>query len=243
MSRDPYVDVKREVEQTLSTLPDLLQSYASTPASSAKYTQLHEEVKSTLELLEGDAEDLAESVRVVEGMGDKWGISPGEVKRRREFVSRVRGEVENLRAKVSAGQGSRSKGKAKASDRNGSRYRDEPDDLERGVDEEEDREEAKRWEAEQQQLLVRRQDDTLGVISGTLHTLASQAGLIGSEVHQQSEMLDDLGNRVDETDSRLRKVTRTMEDFIRRNEETKSGWCIGILIVILIILLLLVIIT
>lgn len=37
------------------------------------------------------------------------------------------------------------------------------------------------------QTLMRRQDDTLGVISGTLHTLASQAGLIGNEVNEQSE--------------------------------------------------------
>ena len=34
---------------------------------------------------------------------------------------------------------------------------------------------------------MRRQDDTLGVISGTLSTIASQAGLIGHEVHEQSE--------------------------------------------------------
>lgn len=37
------------------------------------------------------------------------------------------------------------------------------------------------------QMLVRRQDDTLGVISGTLSSLASQAGLIGQEVGEQSE--------------------------------------------------------
>lgn len=36
-------------------------------------------------------------------------------------------------------------------------------------------------------MLVQRQDDTLGAISGTLHTLASQAGLIGGEVAEQSE--------------------------------------------------------
>lgn len=36
-------------------------------------------------------------------------------------------------------------------------------------------------------MLMRRQDDTLGVISGTLHNLASQAGLIGHEVSEQSE--------------------------------------------------------
>ncbi len=41
--------------------------------------------------------------------------------------------------------------------------------------------------ADRLQMLMRRQDDTLGVISGTLHNLASQAGLIGHEVSEQSE--------------------------------------------------------
>ena len=45
-----------------------------------------------------------------------------------------------------------------------------------------------RWDAAlSTQTIMRRQDDTLGVISGTLTTLASQAGLIGSEVNDQSE--------------------------------------------------------
>lgn len=83
------------------------------------------------------------------------------------------------------------KGKAKG------RYHDIPD---REREEAVDAEEMKRWEmAEQQvsigglavrlkwQTMVRRQDDTLGVISGTLSTLASQAGLIGHEVNEQSE--------------------------------------------------------
>lgn len=34
---------------------------------------------------------------------------------------------------------------------------------------------------------MRKQDDTLGYISGTLSTLASQAGLIGQEVGEQNE--------------------------------------------------------
>jgi hypothetical protein len=35
--------------------------------------------------------------------------------------------------------------------------------------------------------MMRRQDDTLGVISGALTNLASQAGLIGQEVGEQGE--------------------------------------------------------
>jgi hypothetical protein len=46
------------------------------------------------------------------------------------------------------------------------------------------------------------------------------------EIHRDGantlRMLDDLGNRVDHTDSRLRKVTRTMNDFIRKNEGERA---------------------
>ena len=86
-------------------------------------------------------------------------------------------------------------------------------------------------------MYVKRQDDTLGVISGTLSTLVSQAGLIGQEVGEQSEyvpihgalveltsrMLDDLDTRVDHTDSKLRRTTRQLNDFIRKNESEQSS--------------------
>nr|KIR89510.1 hypothetical protein I308_00518 [Cryptococcus tetragattii IND107] len=195
MATDPYIDLKREVEASLSTIHSLTQNHPDifSKSSASETIQAQDELRGTLSMLETDVEDLEESVRVVEDMGERWGLGANEVHKRRDFVQRVKREVE---------------------------------------------------------MLVRKQDDTLGIISGTLHTLASQAGLIGHEVHEQNEMLDDLSTRVEHTDSKLRKVQRTMGDFIRRNEdlltvraETKSGWCILILIIVLMILLLLVIIT
>ncbi|KAK1926404.1 t-SNARE [Papiliotrema laurentii] len=240
MSRDPYIDVKREVEQNLAATRDLLERYANDHvASSSNRSELEDELRGTLSLLEADLEDLDESVRIVESKGDRWGLGEDEVRKRRGFVQRVKRDVEGLRRKVLDKAGAkRDKGKGKEREP----YRDLPD-AEAGTLDDGDPEEQKRWEMEEQQTLVRRQDDTLGFISGTLSTLASQAGLIGHEVNEQSEMLDDLGNRVDHTDSKLRRVQRTMNDFIRRNEETKSGWCICILIFVLIVLLIAVIIT
>lgn len=82
------------------------------------------------------------------------------------------------------------------------------------------------------------------------------------EALMRLRMLDDLSTRVDSTDNKLRKASRKLNDFIRRNEgmfrcsmiitsyrfkahfpETKSGWCICILIFVLIALLIAVIIT
>ncbi|AFR95119.2 hypothetical protein C343_03210 [Cryptococcus neoformans C23] len=239
MATDPYIDLKREVEASLSTIHSLTQNHPDIfrKSSSPETVQAQEELRGALSMLETDVEDLEESVRVVEDMGERWGLGTNEVHKRRDFVQRVKREVESLRYKVYHIGPSTPKGKGK--DDASGRYRDEPADLERGYDEDE----VRRWEAQEQEMLVKKQDDTLGIISGTLHTLASQAGLIGHEVHEQNEMLDDLSTRVEHTDSKLRKVQRTMGDFIRRNEETKSGWCILILIIVLMILLLLVIIT
>ncbi|ODN75384.1 hypothetical protein L202_06543 [Cryptococcus amylolentus CBS 6039] len=189
MSKDPYIDVKREVEISLASIQSLARDHPdlyNPSTSSSAVLEAQEELRNTLSILEPDAEDLEESVRVVEDMGERWGLSADEVSRRRQFVQKVKLEVD---------------------------------------------------------MLVKKQDDTLGLIQGTLHTLASQAGLMGSEVEEQMGMIDELNNHVEHTDSRLQKVRRTMEDFIRRNEETKSGWCIVILTIILGILLILVILT
>lgn len=45
-------------------------------------------------MLETDVEDLEESVRVVEDMGERWGLGANEVHKRRDFVQRVKREVE-----------------------------------------------------------------------------------------------------------------------------------------------------
>jgi syntaxin 6 len=78
---------------------------------------------------------------------------------------------------------SRARGKGQGKGKQTGRYRD---DIEAQRASAEDAAEAERWEQEEQQTLMRRQDDTLGVISGTLSTLASQAGLIGNEVQEHS---------------------------------------------------------
>jgi hypothetical protein len=79
-----------EVESNLSAIHNLL-SASGSGASNAN--ALREELRGTLSLLEADIEDLEESVRVVEEMGDKWGIEEREVVKRRGFVQRVKGEV------------------------------------------------------------------------------------------------------------------------------------------------------
>ncbi|KAJ6588849.1 hypothetical protein B0H19DRAFT_1101457 [Mycena capillaripes] len=98
------------------------------------------------------------------------------------------------------------------------------------------------WAREEQQLMIQEQDRTMESIAGTLSTLAQQAGLMGQEIVEHTEMLDDLERGVDQTDTKLNDAMRRMRKFLRQSEEKGSGWCIIILIIVLTVLLLLIII-
>jgi len=90
-------------------------------------------------------------------------------------------------------------------------------------------------------MMIREQDRTIDSIAGTLSTLAQQAGLMGREIVEHNEMLDDIEQGVDHSGAKLDDAMKRMRKFLRDTEETKSGWCIIILIVILLALLLAVI--
>lgn len=97
------------------------------------------------------------------------------------------------------------------------------------------------WAREEQQMMIQEQDRTMDSLVGTLTTLAQQAGLMGQEISEHNEMLEDLEEGVDRTDSKLSEATRRMKKFLRDSEEKGSGYCIGFLIIVLMILLLVVI--
>jgi len=89
--------------------------------------------------------------------------------------------------------------------------------------------------------MMREQDRTMDVIAGTLDTIARQANLMGQEIGEHVELLEDLEQNVDHTDTKLSGAMRKMRQFLRDSEERGSGWCIVILIIVLAALLLAVI--
>jgi syntaxin 6 len=97
----------------------------------------------------------------------------------------------------------------------------------------------RQWAREEQMMMIQEQDRTMDSISGTLNTLAQQAGLMGREILEHNEcaffstyflggtdladrMLDDLEVGVDRTDNKLSGAMRRMRKFIRQTE----GMCL-----------------
>ncbi|CAL1699264.1 unnamed protein product [Somion occarium] len=240
MSTDPYHAVQHEVQVSLQTASTLQSSYlrirSTAREESEELVWARNELKATLAAMEADLEDLEESVKIVESTGARlFGLDETEVISRRHYVDYVRREIGNMRVEVdseitSIRIGSRPPFPDLSSSRGGSRP---------GTPLPQDEQAA--WARQEQQMMIQEQDQTITTISGTLTTIAEQAGLMGQEIGEHNEMLSDLERGVDHTDSKLNTAMSRMKKFIRQTEETKSGWCIIILIIVLMALLLAVI--
>ncbi|KAJ6595757.1 t-SNARE [Mycena vulgaris] len=232
MSVDPYHAVQREISGSLQAAAQLRASYVrirnmAVREDNEELVWARNELKATLAALEADLEDLEESVKIVESTDARmFGLDDMEVQERRRYVVHVRKEIDNMREEVASSA-------PLPSSRPHSPYpeRAPPPEDHQGA-----------WAQEEQQLMIREQDRTMDSIAGTLSTLAQQAGLMGQEIVEHNEMLDDLERGVDQTDTKLSEAMRRMRKFMRQSEEKGSGWCIIILIIILTVLLLLIII-
>ncbi|KAI0311099.1 t-SNARE [Amylostereum chailletii] len=227
MSTDPYHAVQSEIQGSLQTADQLRASFirirSTAREGSEELEWARNELKATLAALEADLEDLDESVRIVENTGARmFGLEDAEVMQRRRYVSHVRQQIEGMRDEV--------EGRPPSSNRPDSGAALPP--VSPVVEDDQ-----AQWARQEQQMMMQQQDQTLDSITGTLTTLAQQAGLIGQEVVEHNEMLGDLEQNIDSSDAKLSGAMRKMKKFIRDTEEKKSGWCIAILIVILIILL------
>ncbi|KAN0131598.1 t-SNARE [Lactarius tabidus] len=236
MSVDPYHEVQSEIQSSLQTAEQLRASFLRIRSTARDGNEELEwarsELKATLSALDADLEDLEESVRMVETTGARmFGLDDAEVIQRRRYVSHVRTEIEKMRADVERHQPSDSVDPATPS-------RSNTRSPFSGADHEPiDEDHQAQWARQEQQMMIQQQDQAIDSIAGTLSTIAQQAGLMGSEISEHNEMLDDLDRGVDRTDSKLSDAMRKMRKFVRETEETKSGWCIVILIVVLLILL------
>ncbi|KAG6885420.1 hypothetical protein C0993_001936 [Termitomyces sp. T159_Od127] len=179
MSVDPYHEVEQEVQATLQTAAQLRSSFlrirstAREESEELQYTV--SELKGTLAVLEADLEDLDESVKIVESTDARnFGLDDAEVQRRRRYVTDVRKEIQNMRAELSSPRASA----PSVPSRSGLTS---PGEIGEG----ENHQEA--WAREEQQLIMREQDQTMDSLAGTLHTLARQAGLMGQEIVEHNE--------------------------------------------------------
>jgi len=228
---DPFLQVQADVLSQLNHTRPLFASYLrirslSTAASSPELTSARSDLEAALSTLAEDLADLLESVREVEKDPYKYGIEIEEVMRRKRLVEEVGGEIEDMREELLKTV-SRSQGGGAAFDQDGAEG--EGDAYEE-------------FEQQQQLRIMNEQDNQLDGVFKTVENLRHQADDMGRELEEQHEMLEVVDGLTDRVGGRLKTGMSKMSEVIKKNEDTWSTCCIGVLILVLIILLVLLLI-
>ncbi|TRM62167.1 t-SNARE [Schizophyllum amplum] len=212
MSKDPYYDLQNELRASYARIRNMAVSQ-----DSEELVWARNELKATLATLEADMEDLEGSVSaIVESTGARmFGLDDSEVQERRKFVEHVRREVENMRAEVSGKPRSRPPSYASPPQ--------PPAIVGPGPvnPPREDEDDQTAWAREEQQMIMRDQDRTMDTISGTLTTLAQQAGLMGQEIGNTSRCWATSSRESDRAENKLDSAMNRMKHFMRKSEEER----------------------
>ena len=202
-----------------------------------------------LSALAEDLTDLVASVQAVESNPAQYGLSVGEVTRRKRLVQEVGGEIEDMREELArkldsaAGGGKRRSGAAGGGGGGGGPS-DLPDPNAFAIPDGEGDNDDNYAEFEQQQQvqMMREQDEHLDGVFQTVGNLRRQADDMGRELEEQREMLEVVDNLADRVGGRLQTGVAKLQYVIRKNEDRWSSCCIAVLITVLIILLVLLLI-
>ncbi|KIW29318.1 uncharacterized protein PV07_05142 [Cladophialophora immunda] len=259
-SSDPFLEVQTDVQSTLQSTRHLFSSYLrirtlSTSATSPELQQSRSELRSNLETLTADLADLLDSVKAVESDPYRFGLDVAEVQRRRQFVQDVADEVDGMRRElegvttdthVAGGvyptSTTTAPGGGSSTTRGPNGRLPNPSSFEDDHDDEDDDDPYGAFETQQQEMMMREQDEQLDGVFQSVGVLRGQAEDMGRELEEQGALLDEVDTLADRVGGKLSVGVKKVGEVIRRNEDSVSSCCIGVLIVVLVILLILVIV-
>ena len=248
-SDDPFLSVQTDVLSTLTSTRHLFSSYLrirtlSPNPTSPELLNARSDLQSNLETLTADLADLLDTVKAVETDPYSFGLDVAEVQRRRGFVKEVGDEVEGMRRELEGVTethvaGAHMSNATSTGGRGGGKFpmpaafEDEHDDDDVPYGE---------FAQQQQEVMMRDQDEQLDGVFQSVGVLRGQAVDMGRELEEQATLIDDVDTLADRVGGKLSVGVKKVGEVIKRNEDGVSSCCIGVLIVVLIILLILVIV-
>ncbi|CAG2249618.1 STX6 [Mytilus edulis] len=237
---DPFFVVRDEVQKALQSATSLYERWSeliNNPKSVSKeeYDWTTNELRNSLRSIDWDLEDLEETIDIVEKNLKKFKIDESELEDRRSFIRRTRVSVKSMKDNLSSKQ---TKGKDETNVRQAllSNGPNRPHDKYTRLDQEMERSNQRYIEdtSQQQQLIMRTQDDNMDLISKSVGSLKNMSQQIGSELEEQNVMLDEFHTEMDHTESRMDVTMKKLAKVMHMSND-KRQWCgifvlIGILI-------------
>ncbi|EMR09567.1 hypothetical protein PNEG_02153 [Pneumocystis murina B123] len=232
---DPFFEAKEQISFQLSKARYLYDLYFKTVkekniGSSTTLLDISNELWKIINEIDDCLIDLEEVVCAVESQPKKYKISDEEASERRLFVNRVRNDLEQMQKDLNDPIEDLS-------------YRKD-ELLKQTVRDEESLNNSlvmsPKLALKYRKLLEDEQDIQLDHVFGTVQNLREQASIMGKELEEQFELIEEVDMRIERTGEKLKQGFKNMKWVIKRNEDTISSYCIVFLIIILIVLLILI---
>jgi len=242
---DPFFVVKEEVQKAVNNVQTLYrrwQELLDNPRTVGKdeYNWTTNELRNNLRSIEWDLEDLDETVGIVEANPRKFNIDITEVNQRKQFIKQTRDNVNSIKEHMNSPA---AKAKVENSSRDAllGRRNDKPKDRYSRLDKElENSNQAFITDQQQQQeLLIRAQDEQIDMVGHSVGVLKTMGKKIGDEIEEQNLMLDDFGHELEMTDSKLQQTVLKVEKVLRLSDDKRQTCVLVTLIVIMIVVIIL----
>ncbi|XP_058238322.1 syntaxin-10-like [Hemibagrus wyckioides] len=236
---DPFFVVKAEVQKAVQRGRGLCERWAELlqeeePVSRDELDWSKNELRNCLRAIEWDLEDLQETISIVQSNPGKFRLCENELQERREFVEQTRTAVQEMKQQLSSPSAvAQVEKKNRQALLDTQRYADLDSHLvsanSRYIEEQQ----------EQQQLIVQEQDEQLELVSGSIRVLKDMSARIGDELDEQSVMLGEFSEEMEQSGSRMDSVLKKLEK-VSHMTSSRRQWCaIGALLIILLVVLIL----
>eukprot|EP00112_Aurelia_sp_Birch-Aquarium-sp1_P022553 Seg6392.1 transcript_id=Seg6392.1/GoldUCD/mRNA.D3Y31 product=Syntaxin-6 protein_id=Seg6392.1/GoldUCD/D3Y31 len=242
---DPFFVVRDEVQKAVNSVQELYRRWQdllnnTNSSNKEEYNWTSNEIKNSVRSVEWDLEDLEETIGIVESNPNKFTLAKDEIENRKGFIKSVRRTIQSIKEDVNSPE---VKAKVEKNSRqalvgavkyqSGNKYSRLENDMEKSnqryIDETQ----------HQQQQLMRRQDEQLVDVSQSVGVLKSIGVRIDSELDEQSVLLDDLGNEIEMTDSKLQTILVRVEKVLKLADDKKQTYVLITLIVLMVIVIIL----
>ncbi|CAM6015886.1 unnamed protein product [Sphagnum balticum] len=231
---DPFYLVKEEIQDSVKGLQATFTRWERLPPSATDRIVLSKELLSGCESIEWQVEELDRATGVAERDPARFSIDLVEIERRKKWIASTFSQVQSIRRKLQTaaenGSGIRP-GIATSNRRELMRMDEHPlpksnHTADNGFVTD---------ESGRQALIMKEQEEDLDDLSETVMRLGGVGLTIHEELSSQGRLIDELGNDMDSTATRL--------DFIQKRVATvmkKAGWKGQVMIVVFLIALLLI---
>ncbi|XP_070521064.1 syntaxin-6-like isoform X3 [Cardiocondyla obscurior] len=205
------------------------------------------ELRKALRSIEWDLDDLEDTICIVEKNPTKFKIDNKELTVQRSFIEQARDEVKIMKDKLNL---------SRSRDRDSTARQPLLDNSPARVPANHGTTKYSKLENEidspnrqflsdtmhQQNAMIRQQDEQLDMIGETVGTLKTVSRQINSELDEQAVMLDEFGNELETTDSKLDATMKKMAKVLHMSNDRGQWVAIGVLTAILVFLIILFII-